>query len=191
MKRAVFNCWIKAIPIAAALACSGCIFSSSPYDSMENWLIRDDPACIFDIPADVIYVQSRLYLKMGQVQDMRQYAFSAVGHNRFVGVARVFSPLVASAEDMEKAVAWYLKHHHQNGRPFIFIGEGDGGRLLQEYEIRYAKKLLDKGLVASFYAPSAQRGFVSDRMLQEIKKAIERAHYRSLWGREMPAGMQD
>ena len=85
-----------AIAIAAAALLAGC-WTKSPYDYVENWLIREDPARPFAIHADLIYVQSELYLDMKALPAMHSYAKSEVGYGRFKGVARVFSPLIANA----------------------------------------------------------------------------------------------
>ena len=41
----------------AAFTVAGCL--TSPYDQVENWLIREDAVRAFAIPADVIYVQKK------------------------------------------------------------------------------------------------------------------------------------
>ena len=97
------------IPILlVAAAVSGC---QSPYDYMENWLIREDAVRPFAVPVDVLYVQDRLYFSTDSLPGMQSLALDAVGRGKFTGFARVFSPLVACEEDVEKAVKWYLKHH--------------------------------------------------------------------------------
>ena len=169
---------------------SGCLSHTSPYDYVENWLIREDPVRTFVIPADVFYVQGDMYTKLANVHMMQDYARTEVGQKRFSGLARVFSPLIASSEDLENALDWYFKYHHRNGRPFIFIGEGEGGRLLKEYEENDADDLKKMGLVASFYTDDYRKGFVTQEMVDTIRKAVERARFKSIWGKDMPEGMQ-
>ena len=117
-----------------ALPLAGCFSHTSPYDYVENWLVREDPVRTFVIHADVIYVQSELYTKLADVQKMQDHVRLEVGKDKFSGLARVFSPLVASPEDLEEALKWYFRYHHKENRSFIFIGEGEGGALLRDYE---------------------------------------------------------
>ena len=177
-----------AIAIAAAALLAGC-WTKSPYDYVENWLIREDPARPFAIYSDLIYVQGDLYLDMKTLPAMSSYAKSEVGHGRFKGVARVFSPLIANEEDLEDAMDWYFSHHHEKNRPFSFIGEGEGGALLKAYEEKNYDKLKKKGLMISFYTETSKKRFVNDSMVREIRHAIIRTRYRAQWGREMPADM--
>ena len=172
-----------------ALPLAGCFSHTSPYDYVENWLVRDDPIRTFVIHADVIYVQSELYTKLADVQKMQDHVRLEVGKDKFGGLARVFSPLVASPEDMEAALKWYFKYHHKKNRSFIFIGEGEGGSLLREYEEKNADELRDKGLVASYYCDEHKRGFVTQEMVEEIREAVARARFRHVWGKDMPEGM--
>ena len=182
---------MKKIPLATlavALVC-GCASTKSPYDRIDSWLIREDAVRPFFVDADIIYVQDGLYVDMGNVSGMTAYAKDAVGNGRFAGVARVFSPLVADANDMKLAIKWYFDHHHEGTRPFLFIGEGEGGALLKAYEEQNAEKLAKKGFIAGYYAETAHPGFVNNEMLRDIKNGIARAKYREKWGREMPEGM--
>ena len=177
------------LPVLLASTLSGCLSYTSPYDYVENWLIREDPVRTFVIPADLIYVQGDLYTKLTNVHKMQDHARLEVGYSKFSGSARVFSPLVASPDDMEEAMKWYFRYHHRKNRPFIFIGEGEGGHLLKEYEQKNAEDLREKGLVASYYTDIHQRGFVSPDMVEEIKEAIARARFKNIWGKDMPEGM--
>lgn len=172
------------VPVLLISALCGC--ASSPYDKLENWLIRDDPIRPFTVQADVIYLQGHLYTKSADVLQLHAYANSEVGRERFKGVARVFSPLVANRDDLELAIKWYFKYHHEGHRSFAFIGEGECGRLLREYELDNAKSLRKKGLIASYYTDTADDQFVTDDMVREIKEAAARAHYHDVWNREMP-----
>ena len=177
-----------AATIIAASALAGCT-TSSPYDYVENWLIREDPVRTFVVPSDVFYVQSSLYSSVAHVPLMHSYAQTEVGRNRFSGIARVFSPLIANSDDLEKALDWYFKYHHVKDRPFSFIGEGEGGALLQAYEKEHEKKLKRLGLVASFYSDKARKGFVTQDTVRQIKEAVAKARFRAVWGRDAPEGM--
>ena len=172
-----------------ALPLAGCFSHTSPYDYVENWLVREDPIRTFVIHADVIYVQSELYTKLADVQKMQDHVRLEVGKDKFGGVARVFSPLISSAEDMEAALKWYFKYHHKKNRSLVFIGEGEGGRFLREYEEKNAEDLKEKGLVASYYCDEHKRGFVTQEMIDEIREAVARARFRHVWGKDMPDGM--
>ena len=175
--------------VLLASTLSGCLSYMSPYDYVENWLIREDPVRTFVIPADLIYVQGDLYTKLVNVHKMQDYARLEVGYRKFSGLARVFSPLVATSEDVEEAMKWYFRYHHRKNRPFIFIGEGEGGRLLKEYEQKNAEDMRKKGLVASYYTDMHQRGFVSPEMVDEIREAVARARFKTIWGKDMPESM--
>ena len=178
----------RLVYLSALVLVAGCL-STSPYEYLENWLIREDPVRMFAVPADIFYVQGDMYTKKSSVPMMTDYARMEVGHQRFHGIARVFSPLIASSDDLEAAIKWYFKYHHEGNRSFVFIGEGEGGRLLKEYEEKDAEGLKKKGLVASFYTDDYRKGFVTPEMVEEIKRAIERARFRKVWGKDMPEGM--
>ena len=181
---------MKAAPILPVLLAllAGCV-SSSPYDYMENWLIREDAICDFAVHADIIYVQDRFYDDMSALSSMNAYARSAVGGGRFGGNVCVFAPLIANADDLERALKWYFKHQHVGNRPFFFIGEGRGGALLKAYEEENADDLKDDGLAASFYTDRQDAEFVTDKIVVDVRHAILRARFREQWGREMPEGM--
>ena len=178
-------------PVALlAVVLSGCsIFSRSPYDQAENWIVREDPVRPFAIPADVFYVQSTLYESVVNIPMMDSYAKSEVGKKRFKGLARVFCPLIATQDDLNSALDWYFKHHHTKGRPVVFIGEGEGGKMLKAYEKEHENSLKKRGLAASFYTEDSHKGFVTDEMVSEIREAVVRARYREMWDREMPEQM--
>ena len=172
--------------LLVAVVLMGCV---SPYDHRENWILREDAVRPFAVSADVIYVQDRLYLDINALPDMQALAMEAVGKGKFSGVARVFSPLVATEEDVAQAVEWYIDHHNHGGRHFVLIGEGKGGALLKAYAEENAKWLSKKGLVASFYSDVPDRGFVSEKMVQDIKNVMASIRYRQQWGKEAPEGM--
>ena len=186
MFRKMMKILAPVILVASFLA--GCV-SSSPYDYVESWLIREDPVRTFVVPSDLFYVQGSLYSNVAHVPLMHSYAQTEVGNNRFSGIARVFSPLIANFDDLEKALDWYFKYHHAKGRPFTFIGEGEGGALLQAYEKEHEEKLKSLGLVASFYTDRARKGFVTQDTVRQIKEAVAKARFRAVWGRDAPEGM--
>jgi hypothetical protein len=101
----------------------------------------------------------------------------------------VFAPLIANEEDLDRALDWYFGRHHSKRRPFVFIGEGEGGKMLQAYEQRNLGKMQARGLAASFYTDTAYKGFVTNELVKEIKAAVARVMYRKCWGRDMPEGM--
>ena len=176
---------MRRIALAIAALLAGCV-SKSPYDYMENWILREEVIRPFAVPADVIYVQDRLYDGIDALQLMTAHAMSEVGGKRFKGVARVFSPLISDADDLEKAIEWYLDHRGGK-RPFFFIGEGFGGTLLRAYETYHFDSLKDDGFVAGYYTGGDASGkFVTDKLVTEIRNTIFRIRYRSQWGREMP-----
>lgn len=175
------------IPIMlVAVAVSGC---RSPYDYMENWLVREDAVRAFSVPVDVIYVQDQLYVDLNAVPKMQSIAKDAVGRGKFDGFARVFSPLVANEDDVEDAVEWYAKHHNRTCRPFALIGEGRGGALLKAYAENNAGWLEGKGMVASFFSEAPDENFVSQDMIRTIRNRAAEVRYRRQWGRDMPEGM--
>ena len=173
------------IAALAASAISGCFLVPSTYDHAECWLMREDAILAFSVPADVFYVQSRLCTNEANIPLMSSYVRSEVGNGRFSGFARVFSPLVYNAEDLERAVSWYFWHAHEGKRPFVFIGEGEGGKLLQEYEKQNIGELKKMGFVTSFYTETAYKGFVTAETVKKIKDELARVKYKNIWGREM------
>ena len=172
--------------LAAVAAVSGC---RSPYDYMENWLVREDAVRAFSVPVDVIYVQDQLYVDLTALPKMQSTALDAVGRGKLDGFARVFSPLIANEDDVENAVKWYVKHHNKTCRPFALIGEGRGGALLKAYAEDNADWLEGKGMVASFFSDVPDANFVSQEMIHTIKNRAAEVRYRRQWGRDMPEGM--
>ena len=175
--------------MAVAVCVGGCFSLPSPYDHAENWLIREDAVREFAVPADIFYVQGGLYDSRSKVPVMYAYVNSEVGKGKFSGFARVFAPLIANEEDLGLALDWFLRNHHSKRRPVVFIGEGEGGKLLQAYERRNLSKVKARGLAASFYTDTAYKGFVTSETVKEIKTAVARVMYRKCWGRDMPEGM--
>jgi len=173
----------------AAAVLAGCLSSGSPYDYIENWLVREDAVRPFVVPADVIFVQDPLYVDVNALPVMLSRARDMVGRGRFHGVARVFSPLVANEDDVKKAVDWYIGHHGGRGRPFVFVGEGAGGALLKSYEEKNRDWLDRNGLAASYYSEAANVDFVTDDMVLDIRNVAAALRYRQQWGRDMPVGM--
>ena len=172
--------------LAAVLA--GCQLYS-PYRYVENWLLNEAAIRPFAVPADVFYVQGALYKNISNGPLMYSYALSEVGKGKFNGVARVFSPLVANEEDVAHAIKWYLSHNHQRKRPFFLIGEGEGGKLLKQYEQDHEDALKAIGLAGSFYSDVGHKGFVTGDMVKTIKSIIEHVRFRATWGREMTEEM--
>ena len=186
MKRFFLLCLVSA---AIAVWVGGCFSLPSPYDHTENWLIREDAIREFAVQADIFYVQGGLYDSRSKIPVMYAYVNSEVGKGKFSGFARVFAPLIANEEDLRLALDWYFRDHHSRRRPFVFIGEGEGGKLLQAYEQRNLSKMQARGLAASFYTDTAYKGFVTNELVKEIKAAVARVMYRKCWGRDMPEGM--
>ena len=172
------------LPMLLLAALAGCK-SHSPYRYAENWLICEAAIRTFAVPADVIYVQGALYYNIANGPLMFSYAQSEVGNGKFSDVARVFSPLVANEGDVEHAIKWYLMNFHQRKRPFFFIGEGVGGKLLKQYELDHESSLKTLGLAGSFYSDVGHKGFVTTDMVKKIKSITEHVRFRATWGREM------
>ena len=175
--------------LAATLLAAGCASDRSPYDHFENWLIREDPTPASMVYADLIYLPNDLYVDMKNLQNVKMYTRVAVGAGKFGGIARVYSPLVATPEDLEKALEWYFTKQHEENRPFVFVGEGAGGGLLKAYEEEHRDELREIGFAASYYAEKPNADFVTDEMVKDIRAVFMRVKYRREWGREMPEGM--
>jgi len=176
------------LPVLLAAALAGCL-SHSPYDYTESWLICEGATRAFAVPADVFFVQGTLYNNVANVPMMYSHARAEVGNGRFVGVARVFSPLVANEEDVALAFKWYLQHFHERKRPFFLIGEGEGGKLLKRYEQDNLSALKATGLAGSYYTDVGHKGFVTEELVKKIKAELAHLRFRTTWGREMPEGM--
>ena len=169
---------------AALLALAGC--RSSPYDYVENWAMREDAVRPFSVDADIIYLQGVPYTNISAVAEITAYVRNEVGKGRFHGIARVFSPLVASSEDLDLALEWYFDHCGRH-RHFVFIGEGACGALLRQYEEQRSEELKDMGLLASFYTENSHEGFVNDPMVRAVRDVVAARRYREQWGRDLPA----
>jgi len=173
-----------AIFAAALVAIAGC--QLSPYDYAENWVMREDAVRPFSVGADVIYLQGELYTNISAVAEITAYVRNEVGKGKFQGIARVFSPLVASAEDLDMALEWYFDHCGGH-RPFVFIGEGACGALLKQYEEQRSEELKEMGLIASFYTESSHEGFVKDPLVRAVRDMVAARRYREQWGRDLLA----
>ena len=176
------------LPVLLAAALAGCK-SHSPYRYADNWLINEAAIRPFAVPADVFYVQGALYHNIANGSLMFSYAQSEVGNGKFNGVARVFSPLIANEGDVAQAMKWYLINFHQRKRPFFFIGEGVGGKLLKQYELDHESSLKTLGLAGSFYSDVGHKGFVTTDMVKKIKSITEHVRFRTTWKREMTEEM--
>ena len=176
------------LPVLLAAALAGCK-SHSPYRYADNWLINEAATRPFAVPADVFYVQGALYHNIANGPLMYSYAVSEVGKGKFEGIARVFSPLVANEEDVAHAIKWYLTRYHQRKRPFFLIGEGEGGKLLKQYEQDHQSALKTIGLAGSFYSEVGHKGFVTNDMIKKIKSITEHVRFRAIWEREMTEEM--
>ena len=171
---------------ASSAVLAGCFTGSSPYDYMDGWLIRDDAYMVFATQADVIYVQGETYRDPTHLPLLYARAKNEVASGRFRGLVRVFAPLFSSGDELEQAIEWYFKNMHPKNRPFVFIGEGEGGRMLQAYERENLEDLREKGFMEGFYTDDANKAFVDDEMVQRIRDDISRVRYRTVWGRDMP-----
>ncbi len=94
-----------AATILAASVLAGCI-TSSPYDYVENWLIREDPVRTFVVPSDLFYVQGSLYSNVAHVPLMQSYAKTEVGQTRFSKIERGFSSLLSYSANLARDLAW-------------------------------------------------------------------------------------
>ena len=65
---------LSLLMLVGLVVLAGCM-STSPYDYLENWLIREDPVRTFVIPSDLIYVQGDLYTKAANVPMMQDARF--------------------------------------------------------------------------------------------------------------------
>jgi len=173
-----------AIFAAALVAIAGC--RSSPYDYMENWAMREDAVRPFSVGADVIYLQGMPYTNISAVAGITAYVRNEVGKGKFHGIARVFSPLVACKEDLDMALEWYFDHCG-GSCPFVFIGEGECGALLKQYEEERSEELKEMGLLTSFYTENSHDGFVKDAMVRAVRDALAARRYREQWGRDIPS----
>ena len=176
---------LAAVFTAALLALVGC--RTSPYDYAENWVVREDAVRQFSVGADVFYLQGGLYTNIATLAEMSSYARSEVGNGRFTGVARVFSPLISNVGDLEMALDWFFDSR-ASGRPFVFIGECEGGALLKAYEERNSEELKENGLLASYYTANSHEGFVKSWIVREVRDAVAARRYREQWGREISTG---
>ena len=95
----MMNIGLAALSAMLAAPLAGCFSYSSPYDYVENWLVREDPVRTFVIPADVIYVQSELYTKLANIQKMQDHVRLEVGQGRLPhsAYAREYLDLAARA----------------------------------------------------------------------------------------------
>ena len=176
-----------ALAVSSVALVVGCR-TKSPYDYMDNWVIRESAVRSFAVAADVIYLQDKVYDDFSAIPAMNYRAKQEVGNGRFDGLARVFSPLVANGDDLDLAMEWYFRNRGGD-RPFVFIGEGAGGAILKAYEAENSGRLKDDGLIASYYSEIENGAFVTDDMVQEIRSAVIRYRYRVTWGREAPEGL--
>jgi len=155
--------------LAGCLILTDCATSrkvpSDVYYNMGNWYVRQNATPRYFAPFDVFYMAPEAFhTKEVSVEDI-EYA-KQVTVEKFGKNARVFAPVCHDAKDCKAAFKWYLENYHgENGRPFVFIGEGDGAKMLAPL-VEDAK---EEGLVEAYFRPEDLEG---DFITQEFADAV-------------------
>lgn len=161
---------ILVIGAALALLIVGCN-SARPYYNIDNWYVRQNAVPQYFARYDVFYLHPEFYV--GMVQSISNHDYTVKYTSDLFGKkVRIFAPLCRKAEDAEEALEWYLDNYHDSGRPFVFIGEGEGRKML--------KPLIEdswkQGLVSYHW------GRPTTNMVMRITAEIDEFLYRRDWG---------
>lgn len=172
---------------------SGCS-SPQPFKKQESWLIRENARPHYFALYDIFYLSPSNYVGTGD------FPYAAHGKaleetvNQFGVHTRVFAPIYHDAKDVEEAFEYYLDMYHGNGlpwpineddRPFVFIGEGEGAKLLSDFEQSQLRRLRRKGFLGGWYSPETKGGFVTDILAREVTDAVRAEVYKRTWGRDV------
>jgi hypothetical protein len=162
--------------LAAGLSFAGCIGGRGPYYNVDSWYVRQNAVPQYFAPYDVFYMFSEPY-DDGKMS-ITNRDFTVKQTELFGKKVRVFAPLCRDADDAETALDWYLDNYHDPDRPFVFLGEGEGAKLLEP--------LIDgargKGLVGSFLSEErTPDGFVTPELVDRINERVRAYLHRREW----------
>ncbi len=171
------------ILLAFGMLWGGC--RSDLYSHADKWLLRDNAVPRYAARYDVIYVGPNIYNEGDDLLEMHSKAVRE-SREKFSDKVRYFAPLVNNRRDFALAMKRYLRLYHGRGeRPFVLIGQGDGGRLLHAYFLDNERKLVKRGLIGEYYFDGNEHDFVNPVLVVEIEDSYIHYHNTRIWGRDM------
>ena len=140
---------------AVVIFMTGCV-SNSPYDYGSNWLIRENDIPQFYSKFDLFYL-GKAPAGYGDTHDV-QFNWTKTHTNDIFGRGvRVFSPeiQIPDVKNVTAALAYYLKHYHKEGHPFVLLAEGKAADLLYAAMKNVDGLTVENGFIAA-YLPDMQ-----------------------------------
>ncbi len=163
--------------LAAGLSFAGCIGGRGPYYNIDSWYVRQNAVPQYFAGYDVFYMFPETYDSGKMSISNRDFAVKQTG--LFGNKVRVFAPLCRDAEDAETAFDWYLDNSHDPDRPFVFLGEGAGAKMLEPL-VDCARR---NGLVGSYLVQErVPNGFVTQELVDQINERVREHLHRLEWG---------
>jgi len=172
---------------AMLLLFCGCS-STGLYSPLAKWLLRENAIPHYAARFDVIYIYPVPYTPEMNLNDMHSVVIRDC-KEKFGNKTRVFSPLVNNGKDLKEAVEFYLKlYHGKEERPFVLLGNGEGGELLRKYVKKNRRRLAKQGMIFQSCGSPADKedDFVTDKLVLDVQNAYEKYKELVLWRRELP-----
>lgn len=171
------------VAICGCAILSGCA-SQDVYDEPDSWLVRENGRPHYFAAYDIFYLAPHRYDGHGEFP---YAAYAQVRHEVVMpfGVhTRVFAPIYRDAEDVERALDYYLERYHDGDeRPFVFLGEGDGAKILADLAREREGSLRKKGFQGGWYSPDTECGFVTEATVSDVNDFVGSVLYERSWGR--------
>lgn len=166
----------RILAIVIALAAAGCSSTDDPYFIKDHWYVRQNATPQYFATYDVFYMFPEMY-DGGPVSATNYDYIVKQTVDQFGKKVRVFAPLCHDEDEVEDALDWYLDNYHDRGRPFVFMGEGEGGK--------YLRDLVDcserKGLVSYHFTTNALQSFITPEVVEMVNEEVREFLYLREW----------
>lgn len=152
MKKRVLTVCFTVCVLALVCACAG----TSPYDYGKNWLIRENDIPQYYSRFDLFYI-GKAPAGYGKTYEI-QFNWTKTHTNDIFGQGvRVFAPIIEKMDvkNVTQALAYYLKHFHKEGHPFVLLAEGKEADLLYAAMQKVSGLTVKNGFIAA-YLPDMQ-----------------------------------
>lgn len=150
---------------------------TDPYYIITNWYVRENARPQYSATFDVFYLHPALYDSEEISQKNLDYTMNNTSYV-FGKEARIFAPLCHDLEDCKRAFQWYYNNYHSPKRPIVFIGEGEGAKLL---EALLSKSKPDGMVLAKLSPEKVEGNYVTPEMVAEIDEEVRKYLYAMKW----------
>jgi len=172
--------------LLACLALSGCKHGvpSEVYYNVSNWYVRQNAIPRYAVQFDVFYMHPEAFdadqVSIANIEYTKQCTTEMFGRK-----ARIFAPVCHNVYDCKAAYKWFIKHYHGNSeRPLVFIGEGEGAKMLEQL-VDDAK---DDGLVATrFKFEDNDEVLITPELVDELCEKVRYYLYELSWRKKRHA----